>query len=158
MRLPLRLRSCLKTAAILAILSVMFLVGCRRKATSDSARKSTQATAKRYVDQGEDYLLQGDKTKAAAAYTKAIQVDPKCQTAYVRRGMVYAEVGEHKKALADYTKAIELDPRDSYPYELRRDLYRNVYHDEAKAEADDEAAFLARQKRWDQLQELRKKQ
>jgi tetratricopeptide (TPR) repeat protein len=104
-----------------------------------------------------DYLLQGDEQKAAAAYTKAIQADPKCQTAYVRRGMVYAEVGEHKKALADYTKAIELDPRDSYPYELRRDLYRNVYHDEAKAKADDEAAFLARQKRWDQLQELRKK-
>ena len=140
--------------SLLVLLAAVAAPGCGKT----SARRSGAAkTAQKYVDLGEDYLAEGNRKKALAAYSKAIQVDPQCQTAYVRRGLMHKEAGQHKKAMHDFTKAIEIDATDSYPYELRRDLYRNVYHDEAKAEADDKAAALIRQGRWDELPKLRKK-
>lgn len=150
----LRWRPVLALWPVLVLLAGAGTAGCG-KSSAQHARAAK--TAQKYVDLGEDRLAEGNKKKALAAYTKAIQVDPRCQTAYVRRGLVYKEAGEHEKAMADFTKAIEIDPTDSYPYELRRDLYRTVYHDEAKAEADDKAAALIRQGRWNELPKLRKK-
>lgn len=150
----LRWRPVLVVWPVLVLLVGAGTVGCGK---TPAQRARAAKTAQKYVDMGEDYLAEGNQKKALAAYTKAIHVDPRCQTAYVRRGLVRKEGGEHKKAMADFTKAIEIDPTDSYPYELRRDLYRNVYHDEAKAKADDKAAALIRQGRWDELPKLRKK-
>ena len=150
----LQLRPALALGPVLVLLAAVATAGCGE---SSAQRARAAKRAQEYVDLGEDYLAEGNRKKALAAYNKAIQVDPRCQTAYVRRGLVCKEAGEHKKAMADFTKAIEIDPTDSYPYELRRDLYRNVYHDEAKAKADDKAAALIRQGRWDELPKLRKK-
>ena len=140
--------------ALFLLLAAVAAAGCGK--TSPQRSRATK-TAQKYVDMGEDYLAEGNRKKALAAYTKAIQVDPQCHTAYVRRGLMYKDAGQHEKAMADFTKAIEIDATDSYPYELRRDLYRNVYHDEAKAKADDEAAALIRKGRWDELPKLRKR-
>src|SRR3990172_9143055 len=96
----LRSRRVFKLRPVLLLLVAASAAGCGRKAGSDPARLKATSTAQKCVERGEDYLREGNKQKAAAAYSKAIQVDPDCQTAYVRRAMLYGEVGEHKKALA----------------------------------------------------------
>jgi tetratricopeptide (TPR) repeat protein len=150
----LRSRPVLVVWPVLLLLGAVAAAGCGKSAAQ---RAEAAKTAQKYVEMGEDCLAEGNRKKAMAAYSKAIEVDPRCQTAYVRRGLMYKEARQHEQAMADFTEAIDIDPTDSYPYELRRDLYRNVYHDEAKAEADDKAAALIRQGRWDELPKLRKK-
>jgi tetratricopeptide (TPR) repeat protein len=135
----------------------MLLAGTSIAGCGEKGDPQAEKRAAKYVELGEDYLAAGESQKALAAYSKAIQTDPDCQTAYVRRGMAYNDAGKHDRAISDFSKAIELDPRDSFPYELRRDLYRNVYRDEARAKADDEAATLIRQGRWEDLRKLRQK-
>ncbi len=109
------------------------------------------------VELGDKYAVDGKHKKAIAAYSRAVTIDPDCKKAYVCRGMSYNESGQSKKALKDFSKAIKLDPSDSYPYEQRAHIYRTVLHDEAKASADDERAEAIRQKRWGDLQKLRKR-
>ena len=154
MRRTLRSRPVLILWPVLVLPAAVAAGGCGKSAAQ---RAKAAKQAQKYVQMGEDYLVEGDRKKALDAYTKAIEADPRCQTAYVRRGLMYKEARKHDKAMADFTRAIEIDSTDSYPYELRRDLYRNVYHDEAKAKADDQAAALIRQGRWEELPKLRKK-
>jgi len=106
---------------------------------------------------GQKMLKAGDRKKAVAAFTEAINIDPKYEQAYTWRGVAYNEMGDHKKALADFTSAIKLGSRDSYPYEQRAQIYRKALHDEAKAKADDETAASLREKRWEDLKKLRKR-
>jgi tetratricopeptide (TPR) repeat protein len=113
--------------------------------------------ASSYGHRGMLYHDKGEKQKALADFSKVIELDPASKSAYVRRGMVYNETGDPRKALADFTKAIELDPRDNYPYEQRAVIYDKVLKDKAKANADKEAAAAIREKRWDDLKNLRKK-
>lgn len=47
--------------------------------------------------------------EAAAAFTRAISINPKGVDAYVGRGDAFYDKGDGKKALADYNKAEELD-------------------------------------------------
>lgn len=133
------------------LLGLIPLAGCGDGGPSEEA-----LLAVRYVEAGDKYLAKNDRRRAVAAYTKAIELDPTSKKAYLCRGMALSEMKEHDRALADYTKAIEIDPRDSFPYERRADLYRNAYHDTAKAKADDEKAALIREKRWSDLQKLSK--
>ena len=110
-----------------------------------------------YGHRGILYHDKGERQKALADFSKVIELDPKSKSAYVRRGMVYNELGEPRKTLADFSKAIELDPRDSYPYEQRAVICKKALKNEAKANADREAADAIRKQRWDDLQNLRKK-
>ena len=48
---------------------------------------------------------------AIAAYTKAIQLDPKCGAAYSGRGHTWVSKHELDKAIADLDRAIRLDPK-----------------------------------------------
>lgn len=136
----------------LAVMALAGIVGCGE----DPAEVRKQAD--QYVRKGDDYLDRGDKGKAIAAYTKAVEIDPTYKKPYIGRAMLYEETGRHKEAVSDYTRAIELDPRDAYPYEHRARLLRTVYNDEAGAAADEEKAELIRQKRWSDLQKLRGKE
>jgi tetratricopeptide (TPR) repeat protein len=110
-----------------------------------------------YGHRGILYHDKGERQKALADFSKVIELDPKSKPAYLRRAMVYNESGDRHKALADFSKAIELDPRDSYPYEQRAGIYKEVLKDDARANADKEAAAAIREKRWDDLKNLRKK-
>jgi tetratricopeptide (TPR) repeat protein len=50
--------------------------------------------------------------KAAACYSKAIELDPKNAMAWGKRGWIYhSKLRQHDKALVDYCEAIKLDPK-----------------------------------------------
>lgn len=55
-------------------------------------------------------LSEGQYDKAIAAYTSAINRDPKYSFSYVGRGDAYAAKGEINRALSDYDRAVQLDP------------------------------------------------
>lgn len=55
----------------------------------------------------------GDIPGAIAAYSKAIEIDPRFPEAYNNRGIAYSTQGEHLLAIADFTHSIELAPSES---------------------------------------------
>ena len=135
---------------MISLLAAVPMAGCGGPAGSQADRQKAEA----YVQRGEDYLMDGNTDKALAAYNKAIEVDPNCQKAFVRRGLLHDEAGRTEEAMSDFAKAIEIDPSDSYPYEQRARIYRDVYHDPAKAEAESDRAFEVRQQRRDEMQNM----
>lgn len=50
--------------------------------------------------------LLGEKQKALADYTRAIEIDGTEAVAFVNRGIIFNELGQPKRALLDYTRAI----------------------------------------------------
>jgi tetratricopeptide (TPR) repeat protein len=71
---------------------------------NDAAHASSEALVKR----GKASQEKGDREKAIADYTKAIEHNPRNTTAYVHRGYLYKGKGVFAKAVADFTWAIEL--------------------------------------------------
>ena len=61
-----------------------------------------------YFQRGYTYANKGERDKAIAAYTKAIELKPDLSVAYYNRGIIYENIGEHAKAAADFAKAKEL--------------------------------------------------
>jgi len=61
---------------------------------------------------GITYLDRQQYDKAIAAYTDAINRDPKYSFAYLGRGNVYVAKGDLDRALLDFDKAAHLDPSD----------------------------------------------
>ncbi len=110
-----------------------------------------------HMAKGQRLLADGKKEAAIAEFTKAIEIDPECVKAYLNRAMCYNETGQPREAVADFSKAIELNPTDAYPYDQRAILYRNVLNEPAKAAADTAKAEAIRDKRWDELKDLRKR-
>ncbi len=132
-------------ASVFAIMFVcLTLVGCGRQSPDE------------HMKAGEKLLASGKKDAAIAEFTKAIEVAPECLKAYLNRAMCYNETGQPKKAVADFSKAIELDPTDAYPYDQRALLYRTVLNEPSKAASDTAKAEAIRDKRWDELKDLRK--
>jgi tetratricopeptide (TPR) repeat protein len=58
------------------------------------------------------YLGKEQFDKAIAAYSEAIDRDPKYSFAYIGRGNAYAAKGDLDHALLDFDKAARLDPND----------------------------------------------
>ena len=135
----------------------LLLAGCLVALATAGCGGSSPKEAMKAVKLGDKYAVDGKHKKAVAAYTNAIELDPRCRKAYVCRAMSYSESGKPNRALADYSKAIELDSEDSYPYEQRAHIYRTVLNNEAKAAADDQRAETIRQKRWTDLQKRKRK-
>jgi Flp pilus assembly protein TadD len=52
-------------------------------------------------------------------YTKAIELDPNCRTAYSNLGGAKIVLGDYQGAIGDCTKAIELDPKNASTYRSR---------------------------------------
>lgn len=127
-------------------LGCLFVAGCARQSPEE------------YLKNGERLLSAGKKKEAIAEFTKAIEIDSKCVKAYLNRAMCYNETGRPKRAVADFSRAIELDPTDAYPYDQRAILYRTVLNEPSKAAADMAKAEAIRDKRWDELKNLRKQQ
>jgi tetratricopeptide (TPR) repeat protein len=74
---------------------------------------------------GMEALGKGDFTKAIAAYTKAIERDPKYAFSYIGRGDAYLASGDFDRAIADYDRAVRLDPTNAAARE-RTELARRV--------------------------------
>ena len=71
----------------------------------------------------EDYLNKGiekdvleDYVGAIAAYTKAIELNPKLERSYFNRGLAKDNLHDYLGAIADYSKALEINPKDSDAY------------------------------------------
>lgn len=77
-----------------------------------------------YIDRAAAYinLFQPDD-KAISDFTKAIEIEPNCFTAYYYRGIRWEIKNELDKAISDYTKAIEIEPNYLYAYKYRASVY-----------------------------------
>ncbi|MDX6611453.1 MAG: polyhydroxybutyrate depolymerase [Blastocatellia bacterium] len=64
----------------------------------------------------------GDVAGAIAAYTRAIELDPKYDDAYNNRAVAYMSQNEYAAALADLTRSLELSPSDA-AYNNRGSIY-----------------------------------
>lgn len=101
-----------------------------------------QQQAQEQVIKGDSFLAQKQWDKAIAAYSVAINLDPKLAKAYCNRGNAYShmanigkEQGDWDRAIADFTAAIELDPKYAEAYELRGFCYYSI-GEEDKSMAD----------------------
>jgi tetratricopeptide (TPR) repeat protein len=72
-----------------------------------------------HVELGEIYHLQNAFNKAAAAYEKAIDLDPKMTQAYYNLGSLSITKGDVKKGIKYYEKCNEVDPRFPQAYMMQ---------------------------------------
>jgi len=82
--------------------------GCRRLIDSGSLNSSNLAFA--YSERGTAYDDKGDRDRAIADYSNAIQIKPDYDIAYYNRGNAYRDQGDLDRAIADYSKAIRIKP------------------------------------------------
>jgi tetratricopeptide (TPR) repeat protein len=64
----------------------------------------------------------GDMAGAIAAYTHAIELDPKYADAYYNRGVAYIRQKDYTAAAADFTRKLEISPSDD-AYNNRGNIY-----------------------------------
>ncbi len=131
--------------SVFAVVSCLVTAGCAGRSPEEN------------LQEGERLLAAGKKKEAIVEFTKAIEIDPENVRAYLNRAMCYNETGQPKRAVADFSKAIELAPADAYPYDQRAFLYRTALNEPEKAAADTAAAEAIREKRWDELKDLRER-
>jgi len=72
------------------------------------------------------YTGDRDFDKALAAYTRAIELNPKDDSTRFFRGLVYKDKGESDKAIADFTEVIELNPQYRDVYITRGKVYKKM--------------------------------
>jgi len=85
-------------------------------------------------------LLQGSPgfnnlVQAIDNFTKAISLNPGCDTDYFNRAYSYSIKGEFQLAVDDYSRAIELNPQDAVAYFYRGLAYEKL--DEVEKATDD---------------------
>jgi tetratricopeptide (TPR) repeat protein len=90
----------------------------------DQAIQNLDATE--WYRKGSEALRAGNNNEAIAAYSKAIQLDPKYVRAYIDRSFVYNRLGNYQQCFNDANKAIELDPGDARAYVNRGVAYSRL--------------------------------
>ena len=108
------------------------------------AIKGEKPQAQADVREGTVLLRTWKIPHAIAAFTRAIETDPKYAEAYVKRGLAHYRAGQYKAAIADYTRTLDLNRYHADAYASRGDAYRalgNTQH----AIADYSASI---KKRW----------
>ena len=81
---------------------------------------------------------------AIAAFTRAIETEPKYAEAYVKRGLAHYRAGQYNAAIADYTRTLDLNRYHADAYASRGDAYRALGNGQ-QAIADYSASL---KKRW----------
>jgi tetratricopeptide (TPR) repeat protein len=69
--------------------------------------------------QGLVALQEQDESVAIAAFTKAIQINPRDALAYVNRGLAYSRTGDFRQARSDFNRALAVDARQGVAYYAR---------------------------------------
>ena len=101
--------------ALGAALSLVTLQPGRSPAQQGAAAPAAdqRSAAAGAVKKGIAFLEKGDLDSAAAAFTEAIRLDPKCARAYYCRALAYERQGKHDRALADCIQSVRIDPRSA---------------------------------------------
>jgi len=68
------------------------------------------------IRQGLLEMRENNLEKAVASFGRAIEADPKSDTAYYLRGRALARQNQEARALADLNRAVELNPRNADAY------------------------------------------
>jgi tetratricopeptide (TPR) repeat protein len=95
-----------------------------KKVEYDNAIKELSSAD--FLHKGNAFIDSKDFENAIAAYTKAIELDPKYAMAYYNRGNAYRALGKREQTITDYSKAIELDPKYVYAYNNLGAVYRSL--------------------------------
>jgi Flp pilus assembly protein TadD len=66
------------------------------------------ASARDSYNQGLDFMTRGDYTRAVAAFSEAIRLEPTYPDYYNKRGDAYLEIGDFAKSCADYDQANQI--------------------------------------------------
>lgn len=106
--------------------------------------KGENPQAQGYVQKGTLSLRAWKTPQAIAAFTQAIEIEPRYAEAYAKRGLAYYRAGDYKTAIADYTRTLELKRYQADAYASRGDAYRAL-DDVERAIADYTASL---NKRW----------
>ena len=90
---------------------------------SSSGTSREELRAELAFERGNIQLLLGQMDMAIEAYSEAIKLNPRHDSAYNNRGTAYSSKGEHDKAIEDYTKSIEIKPKGAVAYYNRGSVY-----------------------------------
>ena len=122
---------------------ILTIVLASRFVTWDAIKgKNPQAQAN--VQAGTLSLREWKIPHAIAAFTRAIEIEPKYAEAYAKRGLAYYRTGQYKAAIADYTRTLDFKRYHADAYASRGDAYRAL--GETQHAISDYSASL--KKRW----------
>src|SRR5260370_11177783 len=109
------------TTGVVAILLAAGCCGCHRKTTkgtgADNANTSTidesdaertRREAQALVDKGRELDKNNQDEEAAAAFKRAVEIDPNFAEAHFRLGLAYAALERKPEAEESYKKSIDL--------------------------------------------------
>jgi Tfp pilus assembly protein PilF len=80
-----------------------------------------------YVQQGRDYMRQGEYWEAVDAYSQALDLDPEYVSASFGRAYAYHRLGEYEAAVDDYRRTLDLDPDHDVALNNLAYLYVDVW-------------------------------
>ncbi len=89
-----------------------------KQAVEKKAGKESK-DANHYHSLGFSHLAKNEYELAIAAFTKALEVDPRLMVGYYNRGVAYFELGRSGLAVADFTRAMELGLKGKGAYRIR---------------------------------------
>lgn len=74
-------------------------------------RYTLPGIAKRYNQQGLEYLIENKVTPAMRSFERAVALDPESAEAHYNLGNAYEEVFDYDKALIEYRRAVDINPK-----------------------------------------------
>lgn len=89
-----------------------------------------------FAQLGDIHFLMGKFDLAIKDYSDALELEPENDWYLMKRGECKVHAEDYDGALKDYNESIELDSNYTTNRLLRGRLYKNFYHDTAKANAD----------------------
>lgn len=136
------------TAAIsLALSSNELAAQCAQSTNQHADCYSSKFKATKNSLIGWRFLKEKKFKEAIAAYTLAIQENPRDASNYNNRASAYDNSGDKRKAIEDYTKAIEFGPKDDLYLNNRAGVYLDL-QEYRLAKTDLEKALTINPKAW----------
>jgi tetratricopeptide (TPR) repeat protein len=108
---------------LVVILAVSNLPSAGRYASPGNGPMVSGQTVEDLIKQGDVLSEQRRYDEAIAAFTKAIELNPRNSVAFNKRGYIKFLKHDYESAIADYGKAILLDPMDYAAYYGRSQAY-----------------------------------